>query len=108
MYAQSLLMTWVRGMGLLPITLASVELGCNGLMNAGFGLRLVVDFLLALFAVFFRAAGRFARFLADFLPAVFLLLVAIASLPKWVRTVWCLGNQQNYRVEQYKDGAQLQ
>ena len=82
MYAQSLLMTWVRGMGLLPMTLASVELGCNGLMNAGFGLRLVVDFLLALFAVFFRAAGRFARFLADFLPAVFLLLVAIASLPK--------------------------
>jgi hypothetical protein len=46
--------------------------------------------------------------LADFLPAVFLLLVAIASLPKWVRTVWCLGNQQNYRVQQYTDGAQLQ
>jgi hypothetical protein len=46
--------------------------------------------------------------LADFLPAVFLLLVAIASLPNWVRTVWCLGNQQNYRVQQYTDGAQLQ
>jgi hypothetical protein len=69
---------------------------------------LAEDFLLALLAVFFRAAGRFARFLADFLPAVFLLLVAIASLPEWVRTVWCLGNQQNYRVQQYTDGAQLQ
>jgi hypothetical protein len=81
MYAQSLLMTWVRGMGLLPMTLASVELGCNGLINAGFGLRLAPDFFLALFAVF-RAAGRLARFFADFLPAVFRLLVAIASLPK--------------------------
>jgi hypothetical protein len=78
-------------------------------MNAGFGLRLVEDFLLALFAVFFRAAGRLADLFADFfLPAVFLLLVAIASLPEWVRTVWCLGNEQNYRVQQYTDGAQLQ
>jgi hypothetical protein len=82
MYAQSLLMTWVRGIGLLPMTAASFALGVNGLMNAGFGLRLAEDFLFALLAVFFRAAGRFARFLADFLPAVFLLLVAIASLPK--------------------------
>jgi hypothetical protein len=71
-------------MGLLPITAASCELGCNGLMNAGFGARfLPVDFLLVVFrAAFFRAAGRRADFLLDFfLPAVFLLVVAIASLP---------------------------
>jgi hypothetical protein len=53
-------------------------------MNAGFGERfLPVDFLLLVFlAAFFRAAGRRADFLLDFfLPAVFLLVVAIASLP---------------------------
>jgi hypothetical protein len=79
-------------------------------MNAGFGARFrPVDFRFALLAVFFRAAGRLADRFADFfLPAVFLLLVAIASLPEWVRTVWCLGNEQNYRVQQYTDGAQLQ
>jgi hypothetical protein len=54
----------------------------------------------ALFAVFLRAAGRFAVFLADFfLPAVFF-LVAIASLPNWVRTVLCLGTNKNYREQQ--------
>ncbi len=71
-------------MGLLPTTAASFALGCKGLMNAGFGARfLPEDFLLARFAVFFRAAGRLADFFADFfLPAVFfLLVVAIASLP---------------------------
>lgn len=53
-------------------------------MNAGFGARfLPVDFLLLVFlAAFLRAAGRRADFLLDFfLPAVFLLVVAIASLP---------------------------
>jgi hypothetical protein len=98
-------------MELLPITAASFALGCNGLMNAGFGARfLPVDFRRVVFrAAFFRAAGRRDDFLLDFfLPAVFLLVVAIASLPKWVRTVWCLGNQQNYRVQQYTDGSQLQ
>jgi hypothetical protein len=54
-------------------------------MNAGFGARFLPedDFLLAVFfAAFFRAAGRRADFLLDFfLPAVFLLVVAIASLP---------------------------
>lgn len=72
-------------MGLLPTTAASCELGWSGLMNAGLGARfLPVDFLLLVFlAAFFRAAGRRADFLLDFfLPAVFLLLVAIASLPK--------------------------
>jgi hypothetical protein len=52
-------------------------------MNAGFGARfLPEDFLLvAFFAAFLRAAGRFADlFAAFFLPAVFF-LVAIASLP---------------------------
>jgi hypothetical protein len=83
MYAQSLLMTWVRGMGLLPITAASFALGCKGLMNAGFGARFLPEGFLARLAAFFRAAGRLADFFADFfLPAVFfLLVVAIASLP---------------------------
>jgi hypothetical protein len=69
-------------MGLLPITAASFALGCNGLMNAGFGARfLPEDFLVAFLAAFLRAAGRFADlFAAFFLPAVFF-LVAIASLP---------------------------
>jgi hypothetical protein len=82
-YAQSLLMTWVRGMGLLPMTAASLGLGCNGLMNAGFGARLrPVDFLALLVVVLFRDAERLAVFLAVFFrPAVFLLVVAIASLP---------------------------
>ncbi|HEX2248754.1 MAG TPA: hypothetical protein VHH32_00315 [Gemmatimonadales bacterium] len=71
-------------MELLPTTAASCGLGCKGFMNAGFGARfLPVDFLLLVFlAAFFRAAGRRAVFLLDFfLPAVFLLVVAIASLP---------------------------
>jgi hypothetical protein len=71
-------------MGLLPITAASLALGCNGFMNAGFGARFRPEDFLALLAVFLRAAGRFADLLADFfLPAVFfLLVVAIASLPE--------------------------
>jgi hypothetical protein len=82
MYAQSLLMTWVRGMGLLPTTAASLALGCNGLMNAGFGARFLPEDFLARFAAFFRAVGRLDFFAAFFLPAVFFfLLVAIASLP---------------------------
>jgi hypothetical protein len=83
MYAQSLLMTWVRGMGPLPTTAASFALGCIGLMNAGFGARfLPEDFFLARFAAFFRAVGRLDFFADFFLPAVFfLLVVAIASLP---------------------------
>jgi hypothetical protein len=73
-------------MGLLPTTAASFALGCKGLMNAGFGARFLPeeeDFLLVVFlAAFFRAAGRLEDFLLDFfLPAVFLLVVAIASLP---------------------------
>jgi hypothetical protein len=78
-------MTWVRGMGLLPTTAASCGVGCKGLMNAGFGARfLPEDFLLVevFLAALFRAAGRRADFLVVFfLPAVFLLVVAIASLP---------------------------
>jgi hypothetical protein len=55
-------------------------------MNAGFGARFLPEedflLLLVLLAVFLRAAGRRADFLlAFFLPAVFLLVVAIASLP---------------------------
>jgi hypothetical protein len=56
-------------------------------MNAGFGARFLPeedDLLLVVFlAAFFRAAGLREDFLLDFfLPAVFLLVVAIASLPK--------------------------
>jgi hypothetical protein len=84
-------MTCVRGIGLLPMTAASFALGCKGLMNAGFGARFLPEedfFLVAFLAAFFRAAGRRADFLVDFfLPAVFLLVVAIASLPDGVRTV---------------------
>jgi hypothetical protein len=71
-------------MGLLPITAASFALGCKGLMNAGFGARFLPDFLVALFAAFFRAAGRLAAFFADFfLPAVFFrLVVAMQCLPE--------------------------
>jgi len=77
-------MTWVRGIEPLPMTAANCELGCNGLMNAGLGARfLPEDFLVDLFAAFFRAAGRLADFFADFfLPAVFFRLVAIACLPE--------------------------
>jgi hypothetical protein len=68
------------------MTAASFALGCKGLMNAGFGARFLPeeDFLLEVFlAAFFRAAGLRADFFADFfLPAVFFLLVAIASLPE--------------------------
>ena len=68
----------------MPITAASFALGCKGLMNAGFGARYFPeDFLALLVVVFLRAAERLAVFLAVFfLPAVFLLVVAIASLPE--------------------------
>src|SRR3989338_5174311 len=39
MYAQSFLVTWVRGSGLLPTTAARALSGCTGFMNAAFGLR---------------------------------------------------------------------
>ncbi|HET6798740.1 MAG TPA: hypothetical protein VFH40_16410 [Gemmatimonadales bacterium] len=75
-------MTWVRGIGLFPTTAASLALGCNGFMNAGLGARLRPEDFLALLVVFLREAVRLAVFLLDFfLPAVFLLVVAIASLP---------------------------
>ncbi len=77
-------------------------------MNAGFGARFFPeDFLVALFAAFLRAAGRFAVFLADFfLPAVFF-LVAIASLPLGENRA-VPRKRRNYRVKQYTDSAQLQ
>jgi hypothetical protein len=53
-------------------------------MNAGLGARFrPEDFLARRVVVFLRAAERLAVFLVDFfLPAVFLLVVAIASLPE--------------------------
>src|SRR5215510_10222390 len=44
MYAQSRLVTSVRGIGLLPTTAARVSLGCTGFMNAAFGFRLLAAF----------------------------------------------------------------
>lgn len=74
-------------------------------MNAGFGARFLRTalrtFLFTTLLTLLAADFRRTDFLTDFLlPAVFLLEVAIASLPEWVRTVLCLGNQQNYRVQQ--------
>src|SRR5258708_8419715 len=74
MYPHSLLVTSVRGIGLLPITAASVELMFIGFMKAAFGLRLVAGFLAfpgflaAAFFIgfldpYFLAAGFFAPFL---------------------------------------------
>ena len=85
MYAQSLLMTWVRGMGLLPITAASFALGCKGLMNAGFGARfLPEDFLVALSLPSSgrRAASPTSSLTSSYRQSFFALVVAIASLPE--------------------------
>src|SRR5258705_449408 len=62
MYPHSLLVTSVRGIGLLPITDASVELTVIGFMKAAFGLRLAPDF-------FFGAALLVAAFFIGFLAA---------------------------------------
>src|SRR5476649_3032798 len=70
MYPHSLLVTSVRGIGLLPITAASVELMFIGFMKAAFGLRLVAGFLA--FAAGFFVATFFIGFLAaGFLAAGF-------------------------------------
>jgi hypothetical protein len=74
-----LLVTSVRGIGLLPITAASVELTFIGFMKAAFGLRFVAGFLafatdrLAVdFFTDFLAAGLLAAgFFAFFLPPLF-------------------------------------
>jgi hypothetical protein len=90
------------------MTAASDELGCKGLMNAGFGARFFPEDLLAFLLAFLRAAGRLAAFLADFLPAVFLLVVAIATPPELSENSCVPRNQRNYRLKQYTDRAQLQ
>src|SRR4051812_24381098 len=59
MYAQSFLVTSVRGIGVGPTPGASCELGVMAFMNAAFGVRLAPDRL----AVFFLAPD-FADFLA--------------------------------------------
>jgi hypothetical protein len=58
MYAQSFLVTSVRGIGLLPTTSASSALGVTGRMNAALAFRagfFAADFFAAVFfaAVFF-------------------------------------------------------
>src|SRR5690606_5738389 len=70
MYAQSFLVSSVRGSGDAPTTAASFSFGVTGFMNAAFGLRLV-----AFFAAFF--AGFFAAFLAGAFFAAFFFLAAI-------------------------------
>ena len=61
-------MTSVRGIGLLPITAASVELGVIGFMKAAFGLRFAPDFL----AFVLLVAAFFIGFLAaDLRPPFF-------------------------------------
>ncbi len=69
MYPHSLLVTSVRGIGLLPITAASVELMFIGFMKAAFGLRLAAGFFA--FAGFLAAAFFIGFLAADFLAAGF-------------------------------------
>jgi hypothetical protein len=136
MYDHSLLMTCVRGCGLLPITAASCELGVRGFMNDGLGVRFLpeADFFvafvarfavffvvrLALFAAVFRAAGRFAVFLTDFFAAFLVdffaafFLAAIACLPLSGDTSY-LGTSETtgttvtaIRHKQYNTCAELQ
>src|SRR5690606_5798109 len=86
MYAQSFLVTSVRGMGLLPITSESAALGCMAFMNAAFGFRLAPDFFAAFLVDFFAAfRAGFLAVLLDFFAAFF--LAAIVVLPEWVRAV---------------------
>src|SRR5574337_2075906 len=74
MYAQSFLITSVRGSGLLPTTSASAALGRMAFMKAGFGFRLVVFFA-------FLRAGRFAAFFRLDFRADFFRAAAIVDLP---------------------------
>src|SRR5919205_3119716 len=61
-------------------------------MNAALGVRFFPEDLLAVRLVAdFLAAGLLALLLADFFPAVFLLVVAIACLPVIVRTLRASG-----------------
>src|SRR5215467_2563928 len=55
MYAQSFLVTSVRGTALLPITSDSAGLGVIGFMNAAFGLR--ADFFAVFLAIFSPSRG---------------------------------------------------
>jgi hypothetical protein len=63
MYAQILLVTSVRGIGVEPMIAASGPDGVRGFMNAAFGLRaafLAAFFGAAFFAVFLAGAAFFA------------------------------------------------
>src|SRR6185503_2445234 len=74
MYPHSFFVTSVRGIGLPPITAASVALGLIGFMNAAFGLR----------ALFFFA-GFFAALLTFFFEALPFFAFAISCSPGDVR-----------------------
>src|SRR5215203_610608 len=89
MYPHSLLVTSVRGIGLEPMTAASVELTFIGFMKAAFGLRLLLDF-----AAGFLAAAFFIGFLAgDFLAAGFFaaFLAFFAAISESSNLVMTLG-----------------
>jgi hypothetical protein len=105
MYAQSFLVTSVRGSGLEPTTEARAGLGCIGFMNAALGVRFLAAFLVAFFLAVVFLAGLRALFLADFFAAFF--LVAIACLPVFVRTLRA-AVPQNSRDQQYTTGPELQ
>src|SRR5262249_13481408 len=80
MYAQSFLVTSVRGSAPEPTTAASCSLGRIAFMNAGLGFR----FAAVLFFAGFFAARRLAVDFLAFLDDLF--LAAIASLPEDVGT----------------------
>src|SRR6478672_13881124 len=88
MYAQSFLVSSVRGSGELPTTAESALSGVTGRMKAALGVRFLLDFLAAFF-VAFLADFLAVFFLADFLAVFF--LAAIACLPVNVRTA-CLSS----------------
>jgi hypothetical protein len=74
MYAQILLVTSVRGIGVEPMIAASGPDGVSGFMKAAFGLRATF-----FFATTFFGAAFFAAFLAGaFFAAFFAFLVAIS------------------------------
>jgi hypothetical protein len=93
MYAQILLVTSVRGIGVAPTMAASGPLGISGFMNAAFGLRAAFFFATFLGAAFFGAALRAAffatlragAFFAGFFAAFFAFFVAIDFSPRRVQ-----------------------
>src|SRR3974390_809699 len=70
MYAQTLLVTSVRGRGFSPTTAPSWGDGVSGFMNAAFGLRFAAFLGAAFFADFFAGAFFAAFFLVAMLSSL--------------------------------------